>query len=41
MNKVIIVEDDRIIRRSLSRAPWQEHGFILAGEASNGESAIE
>lgn len=41
MNKVIIVEDDRIIRRSLSRAPWQEHGFVLAGEATNGESAIE
>jgi YesN/AraC family two-component response regulator len=31
MDKVIIVEDDRIIRRSLSRAPWKEHGFLLAG----------
>jgi len=41
MNKVIIVEDDRIIRRSLCRAQWQEHGFVLAGEASNGESASE
>ena len=41
MNKVIIVEDDRIIRRSLSRAPWKEHGFILAGEAADGESALD
>lgn len=41
MNKVIIVEDDRIIRHSLCRAPWQEHGFVFAGEATNGESAIE
>lgn len=41
MNKIIIVEDDRIIRRSLCRAPWKEHGFILAGEAANGEIAIE
>ncbi|QUW21558.1 response regulator [Sporosarcina sp. Marseille-Q4063] len=41
MDKVIIVEDDRIIRRSLSRAPWKEHGFILAGEAADGESALE
>jgi two-component system, response regulator YesN len=41
MDKVIIVEDDRIIRRSLSRAPWKEHGFLLAGEAADGESALE
>lgn len=41
MNKVIIVEDDRIIRRSLCSVPWKEHGFILAGEATNGENAIE
>ena len=40
MNKVIIVEDDRIIRRSLCRAPWKQHGFVLAGEAANGESAL-
>lgn len=41
MNKIIIVEDDRIIRRSLCRAPWREHGFELVGEAANGEDAIE
>ena len=41
MNKVIIVEDDRIIRRSLSMAPWKEHGFLLAGEAADGESALD
>ncbi len=41
MHKVIIVEDDRIIRRSLCQAPWEQHGFIVAGEASNGETAVE
>ncbi|MGE8080013.1 response regulator transcription factor [Peribacillus loiseleuriae] len=42
MQKVIIVDDDRIIRQWLSTAiPWQEYGFKLAGEASDGETAIE
>lgn len=41
MHKVIIVEDDRIIRRSLCKAPWEQHGFVVAGEASNGEVAVE
>ena len=41
MDKVVIVEDDRIIRRSLSIAPWKQHGFVLAGEAADGESALE
>lgn len=40
MNKVIVVEDDRIIRRSICNAPWEENGFILAGEAPDGESAL-
>ncbi|KMY48589.1 response regulator transcription factor [Peribacillus loiseleuriae] len=42
MQKVIIVDDDRIIRQWLSTAiPWQEYGFKLTGEASDGETAIE
>lgn len=40
MNKIIIVEDDRIIRRSICNAPWEENGFILAGDAPDGESAL-
>lgn len=40
MYKVIVVEDDRIIRRSICNAPWEKNGFILAGEAPDGESAL-
>lgn len=41
MHKIIIVEDDRIIRKSLMNAPWEKHGFMLVGEATNGEDAIQ
>jgi len=41
VKKVVIVEDDQIIRRSLSRAPWKEHDFKVVGEAKNGEKAIK
>ncbi|WP_462413034.1 response regulator [Neobacillus sp. Marseille-QA0830] len=42
MHKVIVVEDDRIIRRGLCQAiPWKEHGFILAGEAPDGAVALD
>ncbi|MEM1502571.1 response regulator [Domibacillus sp. 8LH] len=39
--RIVIVDDDRIIRRSLSTAiPWKEHGFELAGEAADGEKGL-
>lgn len=41
MHKIVIVEDDRIIRRSLCQAPWKKHGFTVVGEASNGEIAVD
>ncbi|WP_404330100.1 response regulator [Mesobacillus maritimus] len=42
MHKVMIVEDDRIIRRGLCQAiPWEQNGFYVAGEAGDGEVAIE
>ncbi|SDN10847.1 response regulator [Bacillus sp. OK048] len=42
MHKVIVVEDDRIIRRGICQAiPWGEHGFVVAGEAGDGEVALE
>ncbi|WP_251551573.1 response regulator [Neobacillus muris] len=42
MHKVIVVEDDRIIRRGLCKAiPWEENGFILAGEAADGAVALD
>ncbi|WP_077247917.1 response regulator transcription factor [Bacillus sp. FJAT-27986] len=42
MYKVIIVEDDRIIRQGLCKTiPWEHHGFCVAGEAGDGEIAME
>ncbi|WP_235863257.1 response regulator [Ureibacillus sinduriensis] len=42
MYKVIVVEDDKIIRRGICQAiPWEENGFMIAGEASDGEIALE
>ncbi|WP_223588791.1 response regulator [Neobacillus bataviensis] len=42
MHKVIVVEDDRIIRRGICQSiPWEEHGFVIAGEAGDGEIALE
>lgn len=41
MYKVIVVEDDRIIRRGICQSiKWDEHGFIVAGEAGDGEVAL-
>nr|WP_106783478.1 response regulator [Lysinibacillus timonensis] len=42
MYKVIVVEDDRIIRRGICQSiKWEEHGFIIAGEAGDGEMALD
>jgi two-component system, response regulator YesN len=42
MYKVVIVEDDRIIRRGIrSSIPWEENGFVVAGDAGDGELALE
>lgn len=41
MYKVVVVEDDRIIRRGICQSiKWNEHGFIVAGEAGDGEIAL-
>lgn len=41
MYKVMIVDDDRIIRKGLMKTiPWAEHGFKLVGEAGDGEQAL-
>lgn len=41
MYKVIVVEDDRIIRRGICQSiNWDEHGFVVAGEAGDGEVAL-
>ncbi|MBU7591367.1 response regulator [Metabacillus halosaccharovorans] len=42
MYKVIVVEDDRIIRRGICQSiQWEEHGFTIAGQAGDGEVALE
>lgn len=41
MNKVIIVEDERIIRKSLRNASWEYVNIDQVFEASDGEEAIE
>lgn len=39
--KVLIVDDDSIVRMGLkSSADWRSHGFLIAGEASNGKEAL-
>lgn len=42
MYKVLIVDDDRIIRRNLmTTIAWKEHGYFVVSDASNGEAGIE
>lgn len=42
MYKLIVVEDDRIIRRGICQSiKWEDHGFIVAGEAGDGEVALD
>ncbi|WP_042462387.1 response regulator transcription factor [Neobacillus dielmonensis] len=42
MHKVVIVDDDRIIRKGLSKViPWAKHGFELAGLAADGVEGLD
>lgn len=39
---ILLVEDEPFVRRSIRNAiPWEEHGFVIAGEASHGLEALE
>ena len=39
--KVLIVDDEGILRNGLKHLfSWEEHGFLIVGEASNGEEAL-
>ena len=41
MLKVFMVEDETVIREGLrDKIPWEQYGFSLAGEASDGEMAL-
>ncbi|OXS54898.1 two-component system response regulator [Bacillus sp. DSM 27956] len=40
--KVILVDDEIQIRRGLKwKVDWEEEGFVIAGEASNGKEALQ
>lgn len=42
MIKILIVDDEPFIRQGLQiLIPWEQYGFEIAGEASNGKEAIE
>lgn len=42
MIRVLIVEDDKFARQGIIDAlPWEEHGMVVAGEASNGKAALD
>ena len=39
--KVFITEDESIVREGLrDMIPWEQYGFVFAGEASDGEMAL-
>lgn len=42
MIRVLIVEDDKFARQGMIHSlPWDRHGMVVAGEASNGKKALE
>lgn len=42
MHRILIIDDDRIIRKGLvNTIPWEESGFQLVGEATDGERGLE
>lgn len=42
MYKVAIVDDDRIIRKGLANTiAWEDNGFMLVGEAADGEQGLK
>ena len=41
MLKTFLVEDEVVVRETIKRMiPWEQYGFELAGEASDGEMAL-
>ena len=42
MYKIMLVEDEAIIRRGIKRGvKWEENGFEIAAEAEDGEEALK
>ncbi|MBS6645199.1 MAG: response regulator, partial [Clostridiaceae bacterium] len=38
--KVLIADDEIMIRKGLAAFPWAENGYELVGQAENGEEAL-
>ena len=42
MRSVVVAEDEELFRRELAAAtPWEDFGFVLVGEAADGQEALE
>jgi two-component system response regulator YesN len=42
MHRILIIDDDRIIRKGLVQTiPWEKYGFQLGGEAADGEQGLK
>lgn len=41
MYKIVVAEDDRIIRRAIVQSSWQDIQVEVAGEAADGQQALE
>ncbi len=42
MYKILIVDDEKLLRQGfIHMTNWAEHGFSIAGEAANGEEALQ
>ena len=42
MKKVLLVDDDALVRMFLRQIiPWEEEGYTIAGDARDGEEALE
>ena len=41
MFKVFLVEDEIVVREGIRKSiPWEQYGFMYAGDASDGELAL-
>ena len=41
MKKIVIADDDFLVRTYLKQLlPWEEMGFVVAGDAKNGKEAL-
>ena len=42
MYKIVLVEDEKLLRINIRKSmQWEKYGFVLSGEAANGEQALE